>query len=286
MKPDADLSAVEDLVVRDELANKMNEINGFTGDDELEPDDEIVDSIAKSMDLDNSDDAEDDIESTSDDELKLDELDIKEKEAYYDAILKKKTGYEKNELSQRDKLLREKQKQIKIKGATIEELTKELDVPQLNTVTVTPPADLKVINPNVTDVKFANFEKEYNETLFPQNMAEVITCFNDKSINVNVMDVKVEDISDNLNMEEQYTITMEDELRRRHTMKVNIPKFIDNRFLYLNGSKKTIQKQFMGMPVIKTAPDTVQICTNYNKIFIYRRGSRFNPNMENLESMS
>jgi hypothetical protein len=82
-------------------------------------------------------------------------------------------------------------------------------------------------------------------------------------------------------MKDAYTVTFEDENRRRHTMKVNIPKFIDDRFLYLNGNKKTIQKQIMGLPVIKTGPDEVQVCSAcYNKIFIRRMGTKFNPNME------
>lgn len=282
LKPDMDVSEVEAIVVRDELARKMNSVNGFTGEDELDQSDEIVDTVAKSMNLDESDDVEKEIEETPDTDFDVESMDDESKKEYYDMILKKKTGYSSKEVSPRDKLLREQQKDVKIKNSTIGELTKDIDVPEVPDEIVHPPGELKVINDNITDVKFANFQKIYNEEMLDKHIAEAITCFNDKSINVNVLNVEVEDVSDNLNMMEQYTIYMEDDMRRRHTMKINVPKIIDGRFLYLNGNKKTIQKQFMGMPVIKTGPDVVQICTNYNKIFIYRRGTRFNPNMEKL----
>lgn len=283
IKPNIELGTVESIVVRDELASKMNEVNGFTGKDKLDSDDSVVDAVAKSIGLDEDvDDVEEKVAKADEDALIIEDLDDASKKEFYDNILTKRTGYEPKELSKRDQMLRDKQKDIKIKGKTIAELTKDIDIPQVKSDKVTPPAELKVINDNITDVKFANFQKVYNEELLPQHLAEVITSFNDKSINVSVLDVKVDDTSDNLNMKETYTINLEDEFRKRHTIKVNVPKFIDNRFLYLNGSKKTIQKQFMGMPVIKTAPDTVQICTNYNKIFIRRFGSKFNPNMEKL----
>ena len=282
LKPDADVLEMEAIVVRDELAQKMNSVNGFTGEDKLEQGDEVVDAVAKSMNLDETDDVERELDEKLDTDFDINTMDDESKKEYYDMILKKKTGYSSKEISPRDKLLREKQKDIKIKSSTIGELTKDIDVPEIPNSVITPPSDLKVINDNITDVKFTNFQKVYNEELFERHIAEVITSFNDKSINVNVLNVEVDDISDNLNMVEQYTVQFEDEMRKRHTMKFNIPKIIDGRFLYLNGNKKTIQKQFMGMPVIKTGPDVVQICTNYNKIFIYRRGTRFNPNMEKL----
>lgn len=282
LKPEINTSEVESIVVRDELAEKMNSVNGFTGEDKLDHGDGVVDAVAKSMKLDDSENVEEELDSKLDTDFDINTMDDESKKEYYDMILKKKTGYSSKEMSPRDKLLREKQKDIKIKNATIGELTSDIDIPEIPSVVVNPQSDLKVINENITDVKFTNFQKIYNEELFERHIAEVVTSFNDKSINVNVLNVEVNDISDNLNMIEQYTIQLEDEMRRRHTMKINVPKIIDGRFLYLNGNKKTIQKQFMGMPVIKTGPDVVQICTNYNKIFIYRRGTRFNPNMEKL----
>ena len=68
-------------------------------------------------------------------------------------------------------------------------------------------------------------------------------------------------------------------------MKVNIPKLVDDKFLIINGKKRVIEKQLVGLPVIKTGPDELQIVTNYNKIWMNRQGTRFNPNMERFKKV-
>lgn len=51
---------------------------------------------------------------------------------------------------------------------------------------------------------------------------------------------------------------------------VNIPKIIDNHFLYLNGNRWTVDNQLAFLPVTKTDPDSVKITTNYSILFIDR----------------
>lgn len=283
LKPTLKMDEIETIVVKDELATKLNAVNGFTGSNELQADDPIVSSVAKTIgvdDLADDEDPEEKIEDVPTDKLDLDSLDDESKEELYNSTLFKKTGYEPKQLSPRDELLRKKQALVKMKDKTIAELTSEIDIPEISHTTITPPSDLPVMNDSILDVRFFNFERDYNTTLLQRHLAEAFTSFNDKSIHASVIDINVKDVSDNLNMKDEYTITLEDEARRRHTIKVNIPKFIDDRFLYIGGNERTIQKQFMGLPVIKTSQDTVQICTNYNKIFISRYGTKFNPNME------
>ena len=61
---------------------------------------------------------------------------------------------------------------------------------------------------------------------------------------------------------------------KRFTLKFDVPKFKDNKFLVLKGNDKTISGQFILLPISKTDPDTVQIVANYNKIFIKRYGQK------------
>lgn len=282
LKPMVNIEEVETIVIRDELASKINQVNGFTGEEELDSEDEFVETIAKSKvfkDEDLDDDTEDDI---PDDELQLDNMEDDKKGDYISSVLLKKTGYEIKELSPRDQMLRKKQLDVKIKDKKIGDLIKDIDPSPIVVNNITPPGELNVGNESVQNVKFVNFEETYNDTLLENHLAAAFMAFDNKSIHASITDVKVKDVSDNLTMKEQYTVTFEDEARKRHTIKINVPKFVDNRFLYINGNKREIQKQFMGMPVIKTAPDVVQICSNYNKIFIRRYGTKFNPNMEKL----
>jgi len=49
---------------------------------------------------------------------------------------------------------------------------------------------------------------------------------------------------------------------------MDVPKLIDNRFMRLRGNDKIIPGQLINLPIIKTDEDTVQVVSNYNKIFI------------------
>lgn len=230
--------------------------------------DEIVDSDEEEA----IDDVVDEIEN--DEELKTE---------YIKSITNKRSGTKSEASLKRDAMLREQQMKLKMNGKTVGELVAEMpeppDIPEYKIDTaVTDNEELK-------NVKFYNFEKVYVDECFDRDMARALTSFNDKGINVNVIDIKVEDTSTELTYQDTYTVVFEDENRRRHTIKVNIPKLVDDKFLIINGKKRVIEKQLVGLPVIKTGPDEVQIVTNYNKLWITRTGTRFNPNMERFKKV-
>lgn len=226
------------------------------------------------------DEEEEDIIDDTIDEIEEDE---ELKSEYIKSITKKKAGTKSIASLKRDQLLRERQMKIKMKGKTIGELVEEIptppDIPEYkieNAVTD---------NETLTNVKFYNFESAYINECFDRDMARALTCFNDKGINVNVTNVKIEDTSTEMVYQDTYTVEFEDENRKRHTIKVNIPKLVDDKFLIINGKKRVIEKQLVGLPVIKTGPDEVQIVTNYNKLWLSRVGTRFNPNMERFKKI-
>lgn len=292
LNPDVVADNVEAADVARKVAISAGLKKGMTGDIDVD-------------DSDNIDESEDDIISTDDDIVKtvtnkIDDVgdldndtamteleeeifsDEETKKEYIDAVLNSKTKAKSNKSLERDKLLREKQKDIVIKTKTIGELKEVANIPDI------PKSEVKQLPKtykNVRNVKFANFEKTYMENVYEKHIGEMITCMNDKSLPVTVVDVKVKDTSDSLTMKETYTVILEDENRRRHTLKFNLPKFIDNKFMYINGNKKTIQKQFFVYPVVKTGPDEVQICTNYQKIFINRVGRKFSQNSERFRKL-
>ena len=73
---------------------------------------------------------------------------------------------------------------------------------------------------------------------------------NSKSIPMFLRDVKIEDSSDRLNYKDTYTFYLEDGNRNRHTIVVDIPKFIEDRFLYIGGNKKIILHQNFFLPIV------------------------------------
>ena len=184
--------------------------------------------------------------------------------------------------SKRDELLREKQMELTVKGKTIEEILKirseDIEVP-VNDV-----ADhVETFNKNMTDIRFPNVDKAYVSELMEKDLMAMFTMMNDKSIKVFVRNVHVEDTSDMSNYKETWTIELEDEMRVRHKLVFDVPKIIDGRFMYLGGNRKYINNQQLLLPIVKVEPDTVQLVSNYNKIFIRRYGEKVSSVNEKLK---
>lgn len=171
--------------------------------------------------------------------------------------------------SARDQKIREEQKQVKVKDMTLGDLEKiranNIKIPSRSIG-----KSLQTTNKNFSEVKFTNFEKTYNEHMRNKDIAGVFTSLNDKSIPMYVIKMEVEDTSDELNYKETWRVVLEDTLRNRHTITVDIPKFIDDKFMYLGGNKKLILKQNFFYPVVKIREGVVHIVTNENKMILER----------------
>ena len=186
--------------------------------------------------------------------------------------------------SARDIELKNKQKDIIVNGIKISDIEKiratHMPIPSKDIS-----GSLRTTNDHMKQITFQNFEKTYNEKVMTKDITNAILSLNDKSIPMYVRDIKVQDTSDELNYKETYTISLEDANRKRHTIKVDIPKFLEDKFLYLGGNKKLIKKQNFLFPVVKTGSDTVQIVTNYNKMTIRRVDTKSVSSVERLKKL-
>ena len=169
----------------------------------------------------------------------------------------------------RDELLRQKQEDITVKNMTVREL-KRINASNIDIPTKDISSAVKTTNENMKNIRFNQFNETYIENVMTKDITNAIMSLNDKSLPIYVRNITVKDTSDELNYIDTYTIELEDANRQRSTIKVDIPKFIDNKFMWLGGNKKLILNQNFLLPVVKTNPDTVQIVTNYNKMFIQR----------------
>lgn len=187
-----------------------------------------------------------------------------------------------NASNRRDELLREKQLEIEIKGKTLEEIlsvkSEKIEIP-VNDVS----EKAETINKNMTDVRFPNINKTYVDELMQKDLVSMFTDMNNKSLKVFVRSITTEDTSDISNYKETYTVELEDELRVRHRLVFDVPKVIDGKFLYLGGNRKYINNQQLLLPIVKVEPDTVQLVSNYNKIFIRRYGDKVSSINEKLK---
>lgn len=128
---------------------------------------------------------------------------------------------------------------------------------------------IKTINEEWKHLQAINFEKTYDLN------ADIIAMLNslsdlNKSFPVSILDINIEDTSNTEDSKYTWTVKCEDYSGKRFTLKVDIPKFRDNRFLKLRGNEKVFSMEMPLIPISKTDEDTVQIATSYKKVFIRR----------------
>lgn len=121
-----------------------------------------------------------------------------------------------------------------------------------------------------SNLKYINFDKTYD---INKDIMKMLMALADKQYPISMRDITVEDASTAEDYIDKYHIEFEDFRGKRFTVNLDIPKFKDNKYLILRGNKKTIQNQYFNMPILKTEQDTVQIISNYNKIFVRRFGN-------------
>ena len=101
----------------------------------------------------------------------------------------------------------------------------------------------------------------------------VIYHFGDCKVPVGARDIKVENTSTSEDTVDTWTVACEDINGKRFTLKFDVPKIINKRFMRLRGNDKVMGNQLMNLPIIKTGLNTTQITSNYNKIFLSPYGS-------------
>ena len=147
------------------------------------------------------------------------------------------------------------------------------DIKRKSISTITTGGNISTTNPNILSSKFVNFDKDYTEKCLEKNIDDSVAILSKASDKIFVTEKIVEDSSTPMDLKETYTYKLVDEKGNRMTLAFDIPKIIDNSYVYLNGTKKNIRHQFILKPIVKTSPDTVQLVTAYNKVFIRRQGA-------------
>lgn len=131
---------------------------------------------------------------------------------------------------------------------------------------------ISTINKDEWDqLRFSNFEKSYNINRDIYSMLYSLADEN-KQYPISIRKIEEEDTSTSMDYIDTYRVECEDSFGKRFTLKFDIPKFINNRFMMLRGNEKSMSGQLMLLPCLKTDADTVQLVSNYNKIFIRRYG--------------
>lgn len=154
----------------------------------------------------------------------------------------------------------------KVRNMTVEEL---IHNSQTNTPLPQTKLEIDSVNEEWKDLRGVNFEKIYS---LDEDIVSILYSLKDTSYPISILDVNMEDTSTSEDHIYTYTVKCEDSFGSRFTLKFDIPKFRNDRYMKLKGNDKILNGQLLLLPVIKTDEDTVQIVTSYKKIFIRRYG--------------
>lgn len=160
-----------------------------------------------------------------------------------------------------------------IKGRSIRDILKDDPIPDYeDDVQVTDePIDLEIdsINEEWKELKFQTVDQNYD---MDRDIVRTFDSLSRLSHPLFIRDIKVQDNSTSEDSIETYEVKLEDSQGDRYTIKIDVPIFIDGKYIKLRGNRKELPCQLFLMPIIKTDENTVQIVSNYKKIFVYRFG--------------
>ena len=125
----------------------------------------------------------------------------------------------------------------KVHNITVQEL---INKSQTNTPLPKTELNIDTVNEEWKNLEGVNFEKAYD---IDEDIYAILYSLKDKSYPVSIMDIKKEDTSTSEDHVYTYTVNCEDSFGNRFTLKFDIPKFRNNRFMKLKGNEKTLNGQ-------------------------------------------
>lgn len=168
----------------------------------------------------------------------------------------------------------------KVGNKTVKQLIKETNKPKELPKTAIP---IRTINDEWKNMQAINFDKEYDLN------GDIVKILNSLSINktypISVLNIDTEDTSTSEDSIITYTVKCEDYSGKRFTLKFDIPKFRNYRFMRLRGNEKIFSLEMPLLPISKTDSNNVQLASFYKKIFVetyYNSTGKSNPDTGKL----
>ena len=156
--------------------------------------------------------------------------------------------------------LNEKFLKSSVQGKTVEQILNTSFDKEIKTTTL----NISTPSKDWSNLTYMNFDKEYD---LDSDIVKSFYHFTKVSRPIAIRKMSADDVSTSEDSIIKYTAECEDYRGKRFTIKLDIPKMVDNR-MRLRGNNKTIQTQLFNLPIIKTEFGTCQIVSNYKKIFI------------------
>lgn len=211
---------------------------------------------------------------------KVEQMPISAEEA--DVLLAAKMGGRSVASQKRNEMLKTKYKELKFGDTNVESLMEEQEDVSIA------PTEVKAdtINPALKELKGNRFEEAYDTELYQKDLLSILLHFSNVEPALYLSkDIDIQDVSTSIDRVLRYTVTYEDENRKRHRFSFRLPKMYKHKYLFLNGQELNITHQKLPFPITKVQPDRCQLVTNYNKLFIYRYGTALSPRINRLKKI-
>lgn len=131
--------------------------------------------------------------------------------------------------------------------------------------------DVPYIDDRITTSHLISLEKEYNKKQMNTDLANTFSAFSEMSFFPATIDsITTEDTSTYSDEKVTYNVRYKTNEGKPLSFQLDVPKIVDDRYLYLGGNKKVIKKQLFRLPITKIAKDTVEVTSNFNKITVER----------------
>lgn len=257
-------------------------------DDDIDSEDNVI-GINDTEDTTEEDTFEDDEEAIENDINEILTTDQELAKEVFDDIQNKSVPMKDKRvspvISARDAKLREEQKKVVVKTKSIDEILAQ-DTANVPIEVSDKSAVMHTSNQNMHKIKFANFNKTYLEKVYDKQLVACFDMLKDQESPFYITNIEVKDTSDSLNLKETWSVHLVDENNKKSTVVVDIPKFINNKFLLYQGTEYIILNQNMYNPLVKDTPDTVIITTNFYKITVDRKATRSMSMIERIFSLA
>ena len=161
----------------------------------------------------------------------------------------------------------DKEIEVVDKVSTIPDAIETLDTYQIDTKIA--------LDKRIESSKLLSMDVEYNNVYARNDLNNAISAFsNSPYLPLAVTNIEYEDTSDDFTSKETVKVTLKTDENQLLSYKLDIPKIIDNHYLYMGGNKWSIAKQMVRLPIVKTKSDRVEITTGYQKMTVSRVGSK------------
>lgn len=135
--------------------------------------------------------------------------------------------------------------------------------------------DEKDIDPRIERSRLAAIDEEYNKKQMMTDISNSLSGFSGTSFYPMTLDnVNIEDVSNYSDEKYTYNVRYKTNEGKPLSFQLDVPKMVDNRYLYLGGDKKVIKKQLIRLPIVKTKEDRVELTSNTNKMTIDRTNGK------------